>query len=435
MNMLRQCFPTPFRYRWVVWSLLVVCYMVSFFHRMSVAVVKEDITTQFGLSTTEFGAMASMYFYAYCIAQIPTGIMVDSVGVRRTVTISMAVAALATMAFGYAQSASMLYISRFMVGIGVAACFVCVMKVQSQWFKEREFSTLSGICLFVGNIGSLSAQAPLAFLVAFCSFGGAFFFIGLGTLLLALLCALLVRNTPQDVGFAPINPLPPENGESLSLAQSVLTVVKNSRLFVLNIFYFFTGSQLLGFAGTWSNSYIRDVYAVDISVSSHMASMQIVSFMLGSFLLGYLSDKTGKRKPFIVVPMLLVALTWAFLAVAGGPELPQAVYVGCLVVMGFFSGAFSVMMAICKELSPRQSTGTAIAVLNTFGFLGVALSTPVYGYVLDCFAVSSPAVQHHYATIFMACITVAGALCSLLLAETHGKNVTPQGEPEVTASQ
>ena len=69
------------RYRWVVWSLLVATYMVSFFHRMAVSVVKEPLMRQFDLSVSEFGMLASMYFYAYCFAQIPSGIMADSLGV------------------------------------------------------------------------------------------------------------------------------------------------------------------------------------------------------------------------------------------------------------------------------------------------------------------------------------------------------------------
>ena len=427
MSSISRCFQTAGQYRWVVWSLLVATYVISFFHRMSVSVVKETITTNFGLSSTEFGAMASMYFYAYCIAQIPLGVLADSVGVRATAAVSVTIAALGTIAFGCANSATGLYISRFIVGLGVAACFVCVMKVQSQWFREREFSTLSGICLFVGNIGSLSAQTPLALLVAALSFQGAFVSIGLGTLALAGLCLCFVRNRPQDMGFAPISAEPKQPEQAVSLGASLARVVKNKRLLFLYGFYFFSVPQLLGFGGAWSTAYIRDVYGLSLTSAANMASVQIIGFMLGSLALGYLSDKTGKRKPFLVYPCLGASLVWSFLAIAGGKALPPFAYAICLALMGFFSGMFSVMMAACKETSPAESTGTAIAAINTFGFLGIALATPAYGYIMDCFITLSHETQHHYATLFVALITGVSFLVSLGVKETGGRNIYGKG--------
>jgi len=411
------------RYRWVVWSLLVATYMISFFHRMSVSVVKETITANFGLSATEFGAMAAMYFYAYCLAQIPVGILADSVGVRVTAALSVAVAACGTIAFGCANSPAMLYVSRFCVGLGVAASFVCVMKVQAQWFHEREFSTLSGACLFLGNIGSLSAQAPLALLVAVLSFRGAFTAIGLGTLVLAGLCLVFVRNRPQDVGLAPVNPEPGPAAERTPLGVSLSRVLKDKRLLCLYVFYFFSIPQFLGFGGAWSTAYIREVYALDLTAASNLASLQIVGFMLGSLALGYLSDRAGKRRPFLVIPCLGTALLWAVLALAGGRSLPPAVFGACLAALGFCSGMYSVMMAACKESSPPESTGTAIAAINTFGFLGIALATPAYGYIMDCFPDLNHAAQHQQATVFMALLTGVSLIVSLCCKETGGRNV------------
>jgi sugar phosphate permease len=427
MNILSRFIASNQRYRWVVWSLLVATYMISFFHRMSVSVVKETLTANFGLSATEFGAMASMYFYAYCIAQIPVGMLADSVGVRITAAISVAVAACGTIAFGCASSPAMLYVSRFLVGLGVAASFVSVMKVQSEWFREREFSTLSGACLFLGNIGSLSAQVPLALLVATLSFRGAFTAIGLGTLALAGLCLVFVRNRPQDIGLAPVSAASRPEGEKAPLGVSLSRVLKNKRLLFLYVFYFFSIPQFLGFGGAWSTAYIRDVYALDLTASSNLASLQIIGFMLGSLALGYLSDKTGKRKPFLVIPCLGTALLWAILAMAGGRSLPPVVFGVCLAALGFCSGMYSVMMAACKESSPPESTGTAIAAINTFGFLGIALATPAYGYIMDRFMEMDHATQHHYATIFIAIITGISLIVSLCCKETGGRNIYGKG--------
>lgn len=408
-------------YRWVVWSVLVVTYMVAFFHRMSASVVMDPLAERFGFSSTEFGAMASMYFYAYCVAQIPAGILADSIGVRLTSGLSMLIAAVATVSFGYASSVPVLYASRFAVGIGVAACFVCVMKVQSQWYHEREFSTLSGICLFGGNLGSLFGQAPLALLVAALSFEHAFLAVGGVTLALGALCFALVRNKPEDMGFAPIISPPPAARHKPSLGRALAAVARNNHLSVMFLFYFLIVPQFLAFGGTWSTTYIRDTYGLSLALASRTASVQVVCFMLGSLLLGWLSDRAGKRKPFIVLPSFLIMALWCLLAF-GNDRLPLWAFAVCLGGVGFFSGTFSTMMAMCKELGPRELTGTAIAALNTFGFLGIALATPIYGYILDASAASNGG-SHKGALLFLAVITGLGFLASLAMRETNGRNI------------
>lgn len=411
---MKNFFHSAQQYRWLVWGLLAAAYMISFFHRMSVSVVKDDLMTQYGLSVVEFGSLASMYFYAYCLAQIPSGLLADKLGVRRTATACITLTGLGTLLFGCAEGATMLFAGRFIVGLGVASSFVCVMKCQSQWFREREFGTLAGLCLFVGTIGSVSAQAPLGALVSAVSLSGAFYSIGAATLLLALACVLFVRDTPQDLGFAPIvEKTSPAGGSSVSLAR----IIRDPGLLALDIFYFFMGSQLLGFAGSWSIAYLRDTYALPLQQASTLASVQLVAFMVGSLVIGYLSDRSRRRKPYIVWPFVIVTLTWGILAV-GQDALGLSCGIVLLGVAGFFSGAFSVMMTLCKELTPGPATGTAIAVLNTFGFGGIALSTPLYGYFLS---IAEGTGNHAYAVIFMAVVTGLGCLTSFFLRESGGR--------------
>ncbi len=410
-------------YRWVVWSLLVMAYMVSFFHRMSVSVVRDTLTTSFGMSATEFGTMASMYFYAYCIAQIPAGVLADMLGVRITAAISMLIAAISTIAFGFASSVEMLFISRFFVGIGVAACFVCVLKAQSQWFRPREFSTLSGICLFGGNLGSLLAQGPLVLFVALLSFQYAFLAIGSFTLLIGLLCFTFVRNKPQDMGFKPIVESSGAT-EKVSLFNILKSVLIDRKIIPLFCFYFLVTPQFFAFAGTWSTTYIIDNYGFSLEKASSLASLQTVGFMLGSFFIGYLSDRKGLRKPFLVIPTFLSVAIWCCLAFLGGSEFDYRLLVGSLFVVGFLTGSLSVMMAMCKESVAVEHTGTAIATLNTFGFLGIAVATPIYGYFLDVFVNDGVLVGHENAIFFLATLTFVGFLATLFTKETCVNSVT-----------
>ena len=132
-------------YRWVIWGVMVFAFMVSFFHRFSAAVVKDYVTAEFAMSATSLGAMASMYFYAYMIMQIPVGLLADSLGPRIIVSAGMFLAGSGSVIFGFAPSPAWLYLGRFLVGLGASTVFVSIMKVQTQWFRDGEFATISGI--------------------------------------------------------------------------------------------------------------------------------------------------------------------------------------------------------------------------------------------------------------------------------------------------
>ena len=109
-----------FRYRWIVWGVMVLAYMIVFFHRLAAGVVRDDLVRAFSLSATSFGNMASMYLYAYMIMKIPVGMLADSLGARLTVTAGMIVAGAGSFLFAFAPTASLLLVGRFLVGVGVS---------------------------------------------------------------------------------------------------------------------------------------------------------------------------------------------------------------------------------------------------------------------------------------------------------------------------
>ena len=70
-------------YRWIVWLVLAATYVFVTFHRMAAGVVKTDLQEAFNIGSAQFANIGSMYFYAYFIMQIPSGILADKLGPKR----------------------------------------------------------------------------------------------------------------------------------------------------------------------------------------------------------------------------------------------------------------------------------------------------------------------------------------------------------------
>jgi MFS family permease len=141
-------------------------------------------------------------------------------------------------------------------------------------------------------------------------------------------------------------------------------------------------------------------------------------WIIGCPLLGFLSDRIGRRKPVILggAVVLLACLAWILY---GPADVFPPYTVGLLA--GLASGAAMLPYTVIKEANPPQYGGTATGVVNFLNFTFSALLGPVFGWILQ--RVSGGAAEmelEHYQTAFeplLYGVVIAIAL-SLLLKET-----------------
>ncbi len=150
------------RMRWTAFILVAMSYMLAFFHRVAPAAIASDLQQAFNASAAALGGLAATYFYMYTVMQIPTGILVDTLGPRRIVTLGGVIAGAGSLLFGYATTMTEASIGRMLIGLGVSVAFISLLKLNATWFHDRHFGTVVGLTLVLGNIGSILAAAPLA---------------------------------------------------------------------------------------------------------------------------------------------------------------------------------------------------------------------------------------------------------------------------------
>lgn len=410
-------------YRWVVWGIMVMAFMVVFFHRLAAGVVRPDLEAAFGLSAASFGTLASMYFYAYMVMQIPVGFLVDTLGARITVSAGMLLAGVGSILFGMAPNGGILLLARFLVGIGVSTVFVSILKIQSQWFREREFATMSGMTALVGNSGGVLAQAPLAMAVAAFSWRQTFAGIGLFSIALALTCFALIRNTPEDVGLPPIEKPKTGPGKRKATARDLLaglkTVVASWHTWPIFLYLGCLSGIYFAFSGVWGSSFLREVYGMNATEASSRVVYLVYGFMAGSVLTGWFSDRLGQRRPPLVAMAALSTLAWGILVFGNGGIPAPAFLRPLFFIMGFSATGFVLSWALVKELQPPHIAGVAMSVVNMGGFLGTALISTFMGVVLDQLANYGVLVQFRAAFGLCLVCSILTLACALIIPETN----------------
>ncbi len=412
------------RYRWVVWSIMALAYMVVFFHRLAPGVVRDDLTAVFGISGAAFGNLASMYFYAYLIMQIPVGMLADTLGARKTSSVGILLSGAGSIMFGFAPSIGWAYAGRFIVGIGVSTVFVCILKILSEWYSEKEFATMSGVTTLVGNFGGLVAQTPLALMVGLFTWRMTFAAIGGLSFLLAAACFVLIRNRPTDMGFASISAVDPVSETSCGDLLPALKAALFSRAMwpATILVAFFSGGQI-AFTGAWGVPWLTDVYGMTRREASGLVSIAIFGAMAGGVIIGKISDMLGARRLPLILMSVVNALAWGVIIFAGSGRPPLGLLKPVLFVMGVASMAIVLCIAVVKETNNPRYTGVALSVLNTGTFIGIAALPPAMGAIIDLLSPYSPVVQYRGALLLCFGGAVAGLILAFMVPETNCRNV------------
>lgn len=407
------------RYRWLIYGLMALTYFFVYFHRMSSGVVKEDLIGAFGLSGTGYSQLNSMYFYSYMFMQIPSGILADTLGARKTVTAGCLAMSVGAFLFGMSQNVPMLMLSRLLVGLGASVIFIAILKVQTQWFRESEFGFMSGVTGFVGNLGGAMAQGPLAALVGLLTWRMSFVCIGAFTLVLTLLGWLVIRNRPQDMGFPPVNPEPKwkQRPPVIKALGRVLVNPRSWPSFFINCF--FSGCSMA--FTTWGVSYLTHCYGVSVLEAGGMTFWYPIGMALGSVTIGYASDRLKRRKLPLLVSAVGSCICWGLLAFTQ-PSLMEVRII--LPVMGFFGAFIVVSLSVAKEVNDPRFSGMSTSLANMGLFLGGAVIPVFFGGLIDKYTGALEGFALYQVPLKMCFgIVLMGFLSCVLTKETRCRNL------------
>ena len=385
-----------------------------FFHRLCPAVIALDIQSSFGITGTLLGVLSSTYFYSYAIMQLPTGLMADSWGPRKTASVFLILAGVGSVVMGIAPNLTVAIIGRVLVGLGVSTIFVCNFKLLSEWFAPRQFIIMGSAFMSMGGIGALSASAPLAWISNIIGWRMTFLSVGAITLLMAVLVYSFVRNRPADMGLPPISPDPTKIPKSNGLLSGMKMVVTSGRFWPPAVWAFCVIGISFAVGGLWGGPYLMQVYGLSKTSAGGVLTTFALSLIFGSPLLGWSANRFGRKSMLISCSLMLILTSGIMGFYVDSMTLP-VLYI--LFLGLFFSGGAvgPVIATVSKELFPIAISGTAVGAINLFPFAGGAFFQVIIGAVLTTQGIGQGQyTAAGFQNMFLICL--AGGVISLAAA-------------------
>ncbi len=369
-------------YRYFICAATFLAYFVVYFHRVCPAVIAQDMQSDFRAGGWLLGLLGSAYFYAYGLMQIPTGLLTDSWGPRRTMTVSFLVAAAGTLLMGLAPNLGLAVLGRVLVGVGVATVFVSNYKLLAEWFGAREYVIVGALFQTTGGLGALSAEVPLAWLSDQVGWRWSLAAVGLLTLVTAGLILAVVRDRPQSLGWPPLRePAPRPADEHIGLVEGMARVVRTPGAWLLGAWVFCATGVAFALGALWGGPYLMDVHGLSKAAAGGVLSMFAVCLIVGSPVVGWAANRFGRKPVLVVCSLVLIAALGILLVFS--TRLPLAALYGVffLICLGGASVG-PIQAAMSKEMFPVAMAGTAVGMVNLFPFLGAGVWQVVMGAVL-----------------------------------------------------
>lgn len=343
---------------------------------MAIGASYDQLATDFGITASAIGLLASSYYYLYTAMQIPTGIILDTVGPRWAVGLSGLLAAIGAFMFALAPNFEVALAGRLLLGMCLAFIFVGVMKFNSVWFPPERYGAISGFTLFIGNLGAILATQPLTLMLEIASWRDVFLGVAILGGIMAVLSLIFLRNHPADVGFATLPTKASQNWR-----QALLATLLNRRLLPAFFVQAGTAGSVFAFAGLGGIPLMVDVFSLEKFDATYYVTLLMLGLAIGSLSSGVISDRVGKRKPFIVGFSSLAMLSWAIM-LAGGLSTGAAGYI-LFFLLGFAAGGAAVIYAMAREVANPLFAGMTIAWVNMGLFFGAAVSQYCFGLLLE----------------------------------------------------
>ncbi len=353
-------------YRWVVLSVFSFLNITIQILWISFASITQPAALFYHVSDLQIGMLAMVFMIVFIPLSLPVSWMIDTLGFRKSVNIGALIMAVFAILRGiFAMNFTLVMIFTICVAISQPFFLNAWTKIAALWFPIQERATAVGLVSVATFLGTGLGLVLTPIFIESWGIAGTQLAYGILAAFSSLLFLILARETPPT----PPGPID-QQGRALML-DGLKSLVKSKPFWVLMVL-FLIGNGIFNGLSTWIESIVRP-RGFTPAQAGVLGGLLLLGGILGAFILSTLSDKTRKRKLFLLIGML-----------GGIPALLGLTYAqsyGLLILSTFSFGFFMISTApigyqYAAELTYPVPEGTSNGMLTLIGQISVVF---IYG--------------------------------------------------------
>ncbi len=396
------------------WLLTAVFYFYQYAMRSAPAVMMPDLTAAFGMSAVGVASLVGLFYWGYAPFSLVAGVAMDQVGPRAVMPLGAASVAVGAVLFSTGD-VTLASIGRFMQGAGGVFALIGAIYLVSTYMPAARAATMIGVTQMFGMAGGSAGQFAVGPVIAGGVKWDSFWLVtGLIGIPIAILLLILIpsRKKPNDAGQAR-----PSFGVAL---RGFGTVFANPQSIICGLIAGLIFMPTTIFDMVWGVRFLEEAHNIPYSEAVLRSAAVPFGWIIGCPLLGWISDRLGRRKPVIIGATLVLLLCLAFILFGPVGVLPPY---ALGLVTGIASGSAMINYTVIKEANRPELSGTATGVINFINFSMTALFGPVFAQMLVTASAGGERELGHYQDTFQPLLygVVLAILLAFLLRETGPK--------------
>ena len=384
-----------------MYGIIAFClaYVLSQFFRSFLAVLTPVLTQELGMSLTELSYASGAWFLAFALFQFPVGILLDTIGPRRTGGYIFLIAGGGgILLFSLAQSPTAVIIAMALNGIGCSPALMAPFYIFAREYSAVKLATYSSTFIAIGTLGNVAGSEPLAAAIEIFGWRSVGYYLTVATVVIGF-AALILTVDPKKV-------------ETKEAKGGYFDLLKLRKLWPIFPIMLVAYAAVAGIRGLWVAPYLEVNYGLDTLEIGRATLYMAIALVMGTLIFGPLDRIFNTRKWVVFGGNLVVLLACIYLSFGA----PQSVLIPTVLFMliGFFGASYAVQMTHGRSFLPSHLTGRGVTLLNFCSIGGAGIFQAISGWVVDANTIAAnPGNAYEALFIFYSIIMGVAIICYL----------------------
>jgi sugar phosphate permease len=397
---------------------MLIAVVVAYLDRLNISVLIADKTfvTDMGIANDPVrqGMLMSGFLIVYGVANVFLSPLGDVIGPRKALSAALAVWAICMCFGGLVSSFAMMLAMRLVLGVSEGPQMAMSSKYVKNWFPSAERGRANSIWQLGLKLAPGIGMPLFAWLIVSRGWRFSFFAMSAATSIPFLLFWFFTSDHPDQCRFVSRAELDhihagikeESSAENTTVKAGIKYFVKDYRYWLLVIYYTCHCSVMWGIM-TWLPSYLKKARGFSWAGMGTWVAFSYVFAICLVLLTGYVSDRIGRRAPFNVLAMAVVAVG-LYISISVQSNFYAALAISIAnAALGF---GIVTVWTLMQQLVPSKAVAAGAGVMNGISNGIAGLAPVIIGYFVG--------LTGGFAGGFMYVIgsALVGLLCTLILA-------------------